>query len=257
MLTLITCASKGFCIEIVFYISLMEYLQLPLPDFNFSEHIKFEAQEFIETHFVEQRIVETTKHIRPDHSEHTKREISDKVYFYHNIEDRLIFISEILTHLSKLKSKEQTRIISMSSIGSMPQQVERNDLYYRIIESYQFYIYNICSKIGYNLDRNTFSPEEVHEQNLKIDDIIDTLNRIFLSQQLLYDEIQELKQDLQSLKSDYVLGKKRWYQRFAGIAANYVVGKSADEVWAAILPKIKEILFHSPHLKDELFKLIG
>jgi hypothetical protein len=74
-----------------------------------------------------------------------------------------------------------------------------------------------------------------------------------MGQTALGEEIQDLKTELGSLKSAYILGKKTWKQKATGIVVSFVGKKGTDVAWDAIKPHVKDFLInHSPEIIHKL-----
>lgn len=71
-------------------------------------------------------------------------------------------------------------------------------------------------------DNDKFTPKEESETHEKLNKIIDQLNKLGLGQEIIFNEIEELK-------SHFDLGKKNWYQLFKGKLIELVTEKAIDE----------------------------
>lgn len=79
------------------------------------------------------------------------------------------------------------------------------------------------------------------------------LDKLQVGQEVIFNEIDDLKSDFQSLKSDYVLGKKRWYQRLLGITVTHAGEKGLDSVLEQIKPLLKTFFTTTvPHIISNL-----
>lgn len=92
----------------------------------------------------------------------------------------------------------------------------------------------------------TFSDQEANTVYEKIEVILASLEKLETGHEIIFDSIDELKADFESLKSDIPLGKRRWYQRAFGIVVSYVAKKGADEVITALKPDLTELFKHAP-----------
>jgi hypothetical protein len=70
------------------------------------------------------------------------------------------------------------------------------------------------------------SPEEESKLTDVINQILNSLNRLEHGQEIIFNEIDDLK-------SNYDLGKKKWYKLFFGTVSSAVVDKIIDETVAA------------------------
>jgi len=64
----------------------------------------------------------------------------------------------------------------------------------------------------------------------------------------LLNDIVHYQQDYRDIMNSFGLGKKPFFQRFAGVAGSYVGEKGADQAFDALLLILKEIFNKSYHL---------
>jgi hypothetical protein len=204
--------------------------ELPKSDFKFQHVIKLKAEKFIVSSLNQRSIQSVSKGLKGTVHQ-MYREIDEAVCEFRIYTQRLLFFGEILNHLVKIK-EDGTDAFSPTH--------EKD--YKETITLIQFYIYNLCEDYGFKIDTDAFDAIEAVNVQLKIEDIISVLTKLQAGQEVLYNEIQQIKDDFESLKADTPFGKKRWYQRLAGIVASYVGTKGADEILDVIKPYLKEIL---------------
>ncbi len=112
----------------------------------------------------------------------------------------------------------------------------------KIFEAMIFFAVRELEKLGIKeLEQNAFSKEEVNILNKKIDIILSKLKEVQIGQEIVFDAIEEFKSDFSSFKSEYPLGKRKWYQRASGAIFSYIGTKGADEIFEIIKPDIKEL----------------
>lgn len=70
------------------------------------------------------------------------------------------------------------------------------------------------------------------------------IDKIAAGQQVIFDFIDSFKTDLTELKSEFILGKKHWYQRFSGIVTSYLGNKGADALYDLIKPDLIKIIHY-------------
>lgn len=144
-----------------------------------------------------------------------------------NRNDRVVFISEVLIHLDYLMNEDHEIMEDLDAI--------------ELIQDIQHYLVRELERMDVGVDRNAFGNEEIKELNIKIDKIINKLDMISGGQEVIFDRIEELKDDYADLLKSFGLGKKPFYQRFAGIAASYFGEKGADETFNLLRPLIKDV----------------
>lgn len=152
-----------------------------------------------------------------------------------NKNDRTIFISELLLHLEEVR---QTFISEFDS------EQRAMDLLNDIVH----YLFRELEKLKIGADRNAFSGQEIKELTSKINLIIKRIDTLRTGQEVIFDRIEELKEDYRDILNSFGLGKKPFLQRFAGIFASYVGEKGADEAFDALKPLIRDILNQSTKL---------
>ncbi|MDN3548892.1 hypothetical protein [Mucilaginibacter aquaedulcis] len=115
-------------------------------------------------------------------------------------------------------------------------------------ENQIFYAVRELEKLGIKgIDKRPFNQEEVNDLIRKINALLIKIDELTVGQEIIFDFITELKNDLGELRTDFPLGKKRWYQRFTGILGSYVANKGADAIFDALKPEIARIVQEQGH----------
>ena len=86
-----------------------------------------------------------------------------------------------------------------------PETCERNYHYLAII----YFLQQELQRLGIILNEDTFTIEESQIANQKIDELQLQLSKLELGQEIVFDNIEELKEL-------YYLGKRKWYQLLLG-----------------------------------------
>ncbi|MBP6090697.1 MAG: hypothetical protein KA521_05540 [Crocinitomicaceae bacterium] len=76
-----------------------------------------------------------------------------------------------------------------------------------------YFLQQELEEIGMNINSDHFTWEEKTQCNAQLDDLIETLTA---SNQILSEQLEILRIEIEELKNLYVLGKKNWKQQFAG-----------------------------------------
>lgn len=232
----------------------MATIEIPDPDFSFSDVIKRKAETFCRTYLSEGAIKSVAYGYRGN-IENILNSIESECYTVRNDTDRLILVSELIIHLNGIKQNYKSSRKSMSNVGPSHIITPKQDLdFENTINDILYFVYNLSSSSGYVFDKNAFNEDEIDNIYAKIDMIISSLERVKVGQEVIYEFIEELKSDFESLKSDIPLGKKRWYQRAAGIVFSYASSKGADEVFEVLKPHLTDLIKQSPGLIDKLLK---
>jgi hypothetical protein len=206
----------------------MEYIQIPLPDFSFSEVVKLKAAKIIHERLKGSNIT----HGYGRYTEETRSVIKSGFYELNSKEDQLTFIAELINHVFYIKSEyKNSKGIPDHVLISGQQRF--NDL--------QHFLYDLLHTItAVNFNEEIFSDEEVTGLNRKIDAILILLDKLQVGQEVIFNQVDELKSDLRSLKSDYIAGKKKWYQRLMGIVGTFAGEKGMEVILEQLKPLLKD-----------------
>jgi len=129
-------------------------------------------------------------------------------------------------------------------------------------DEFTHFLAGLLIKDGYNLDKNAFTYQESWEVQNKVDDILSALQKIQAGQEILSDEFETLKSQIEdefkSLKSNTVLGKKTFYQLALGKISSYAGDKVADSIFEAIKPQLFAFFATlAPHLLETLHRFLN
>ncbi len=198
----------------------MDYIKIPLPDFSFNDIAKAEAERVSSAYL---------------YGTLTRREVEDRIYSISRpISDfigqgeKLVYIGDILITLSQ--KLEEHKEVCRKPDGTCEAEMS--------IKKLQYAMYRELYELGYHVDQDGFTTEEITQTDGKLDQILEVLDGINSAQQEIQKSIEDTKDDFLSLKDDYILGKKRWYQRFKGIIVSKIGDKAFDEIWDIIKPLV-------------------
>ena len=219
--------------------------QIPAPDFSFEDIAKDKAKDIIRFYLNGNGLIQYVSGANNELSNN----IESEIYTLYNKTERLLCISELINYL----------IQDVIKLNSNPYNRYSDDdkiIYSKGINKLKYILYSLASTVAdYNFDTNAFTNDEVVDLNQKIDSILSVLEVIKMGQDVLGEEIEELKDELNSLKSAYVLGKKTWKQKATGIVVSFVSKKGSDAAWEAIKPYIKDFLVN--HSSEIIHKLLA
>ncbi|WP_345951319.1 hypothetical protein ABDD95_07775 [Mucilaginibacter sp. PAMB04274] len=178
---------------------------------------------------------------------------SDKTIFYaeaiNYFNERLDWLAGRLLPARTGGSEDEFSITGLEE-HSRQQDYQRCKLRY---EAQIFYAVRELEKAGVTqLGKDTFSVEQVKELSSKVDQVIAILDKLAAGQEIVFNSIEELRSDFGSLKAEFPLGKKRWYQRAAGIVVSYAGNKGADEIYEHLKPALKRLVDMSPAVLEKL-----
>lgn len=167
--------------------------------------------------------------------ENLKDSLDSKLYQFNRDRDKLDFL-KILRQKSVEEKDEHMKKCSgcgfekerLSGIFVIDQEIESIN---------RFYDYQPTPE-------DSFTPEEETDIHNKLNDIIEKLNKQGFGQEVIFNEIEELK-------NHFNLGKKNWFQLFRGKLIDLSVEKVLDET------VIKEIHHYVTENFDQVLKLVG
>ena len=145
--------------------------------------------------------------------ENLKSTLDTKLFQFNRDRDKLDFL-KILREKS-VKDRDE----HMKNCSGCGYEKERNSGIFVIDQE----IDSINEYFTYDSKKeDQFSPEEESEVHNKLNDIIDRLNKQGLGQEIIFNEIEELKYH-------FNLGKKNWFQLFKGKLVDLSLEKVLDE----------------------------
>ena len=151
--------------------------------------------------------------------EKLKSQLTIKLYDFNRDRDKLDFLkilrqgtnSQKENHLKKCQ-KENCDFMEDRAVGifAIDQEIEQINKYY-IFEA---------------KSNDSFTSEDESELHEKLNDIIDKLNKQSFGQEIIFEEIE-------SLKNHFNLGKKTWFQLLKGNLIDLTIEKVLDETIVA------------------------
>lgn len=167
--------------------------------------------------------------------ENLKDILESKLFQFKRDRDKLDFLK-----ILREKSFEE-KLEHMKNCSGCDFEKERNCGIFVIdqeIESINEY-YSYITK-----SEDEFSPKEESEVHNKLNDILEKLNKQGLGQEIIFNEIEELKYH-------FNLGKKNWFQLFKGKLIDLSIEKVLDET------VIKELYNYVAENFDQAIKLLN
>lgn len=153
-----------------------------------------------------------------------------------NKSEKLIYISEILIKPEKLHIIF-SGVVSQFNQGNPLFRYPNKDTCLHI-NDLQYHLYKELKLLGYNVDTNTFTSEEVSNLTEKMNLVIGKLNKLEAGQEVVFDRFDELILDFRDILGSMPQGKKPFFQRVAGVMVSYAGTKGADVIFDAIKPDI-------------------
>lgn len=218
----------------------MEFIQIPAPDFNFETIIKQKVslltKNYITLNNISNPYISTPTVIR-DEIQKVLWELPEKKQI-------AFFINELIIHVNLLKKKyddDKEKYLPKNK-AQLPKAIEQHNESLQEFDSLLFHLYNLLTQNGFTIDKDVFTFEEAFDINIKLNEIISTLEILKMGHEALGAEIQDVKDQLNSLNNSTPLGKKSFYQRATGIAVHFATDKTLEIIWEPIKPHFTELL---------------
>lgn len=208
--------------------------ELPVDETTFAEVVKRKTQ-VLKDNLLHEYSIEEYAVNEPDDVECFWKELKTHLKPITNKIDRSIFISELLIYLG-----EKRDIVVL--------EYNDNLLMHQLLDDLCHFFYRELEKLNVGLDRNAFTITEVKSITAKVNQIIKSLDKLTIGQEIIFNRIDELKQDYKDVLNSFGLGKKPFYQRFSGILVSYIGEKGADEVYDRLKPLLREIVNNAAKL---------
>lgn len=146
--------------------------------------------------------------------------------------DRAVFLSELLVYLGEKRAVIQA-------------EYENDEKTNILLDDVTHFLIRELEKLKIGIDKNAFTLDEIKAIKAHVNTIIKKLEKLAVGQEVIFNRIDELKDDYKDILNSFGLGKKPFYQRFAGIVATYAGEKGMDEVLTYLKPLLKEVLLQS------------
>ncbi len=106
-----------------------------------------------------------------------------------------------------------------------------------------FFINQMLEEYGIGINnKEVFTSEERYENNRKLDDLLQEIEKLRMGQEIIYDD---LIKEIEELKNLYFIGKKNWYQNLAGKSLEMVASGVVSETVSKKLISIAGITFNN------------
>jgi hypothetical protein len=159
-------------------------------------------------------------------------------YIEHGIVDENELIDKVRSELYKIKSEKD-------KLGLLTIILEANELEYqdhlkgcanpktcgtnKQHQRVAYFLQQELEELGININADHFTWEEKTQCNAQLDNLIETLTA---SNQILSEQLEILRIEIEELKNLYVLGKKNWKQQFAGKVSEMLFSGVISELTA-------------------------
>jgi hypothetical protein len=208
----------------------MEYIQIPIPDFSFSEIAKRKALDIAQQNFY----VNSFNNPYVGTNERIENDIQQE-FLSLKTKERFVFVAELINKLLDVKIKHRTEFENWQSKNRLAVNAKSNfESTQGTIAELQYFLYSLLDDCGYDLNRDTFTENEAEVFDSKIDEILESVKIMKMGQEALGEELQDLKDELESIKSEKILGKKITLQRLKGVTFEYLLDKLKDESYDVI-----------------------
>jgi hypothetical protein len=105
-----------------------------------------------------------------------------------------------------------------------------------------YFLQQELEELGININADHFTWEEKSQCNAQLDDLIETLTA---SNQMLSEQLEILRIEIEELKNLYVLGKKNWKQLLLGKTGEMVSSGIVSEAVSKPLFELAKSIFKS------------
>jgi hypothetical protein len=156
-------------------------------------------------------------------------------YIEHGIGDDNKLISKVRDELYEIKSETD-------KLGFLTKILEANETEYqehlkdctniktcgtnKKHQRIAYYLQQELADVGFEIPNDSFTSQERDEMNEKLDSLIEA---IIENDKLVQNQIDQLKQEIEELKSLYIIGKKNWKQLLLGKTGEMVVSGVVSE----------------------------
>ena len=166
--------------------------------------IKQHAQEFV-------RFTELD-----DHEEFISS-VRSKIYDYKRVAYKIEFLQHLLT-LIKLEYDKHLKVCTYRGEGNCPKNYE--------LESVMFFLNEEILDLNGEIDESDFNLSQKANLSNAINEILSSLNRIEVGQQITYDDLSE---EIIQMKEYFYLPKKTWVELFTGKLTEMVAAGIVSE----------------------------
>jgi len=204
-----------------------QYTSIPLPNFKFSEVVARKVKAFFDS-----EIDITYIQIEGD-----TNSIYNHLLVLNNDQDRIQFVGYLINEVIESVIKHK---VSCKNLDC-PVELDSQELLY--------FLYGKLDEYGIQTNPESFTTDEIRNNNNILNQISYKLDELKAGDNVIYDEIEALKTEIESLKGLYPLGKEKWGQLFKGIIIENLSNKGIDKILAVISP-------YFINLFNESFKLL-
>lgn len=180
-------------------------------------YIKKRADKFVQLHFY------------PRLSEH--KNVIDKakneIYGIDDDLDKVFFLRVVLE--ANAKAYKEHLLVCTEEIGCA---INYNH------ESVTYFLTQELNRLGIRTNNDQFTSEEKIDTESKLDQILRDMQELKYGHQIIYED---LKEEIESLKELFILGKKTWFQLLVGKTTEMTVsGIISETASKAIVSALKE-----------------
>jgi arginyl-tRNA synthetase len=144
------------------------------------------------------------------------RKVQSELNLKYSEEDKL----GLLTIILEANEKEFQRHLKDECTN--PKECRDNKQHQRVT----YFLQRELQELGVNINADHFTWEEKSQYNAQLDNLIETLTA---SNQLLSEQLEILRTEIEELKNLYVLGKKNWKQILLGKTGEMVASGIVSE----------------------------
>ncbi len=147
-----------------------------------------------------------------------QNQLSEKLYSFKTDKNKLYFLTVLRKEFFDKKNEHEKDCTMENCSESQQLNTGLFVLDEQLEELNRYYSPEIKTE-------DNFSNEDKANLHTKLNEILDRFEKMNFGQQVIHEEIEELRGDIDTLKQHFDLGKKSWFQlafvKFAGISAAY------------------------------------
>lgn len=201
-----------------------QYTTIPLPNFKFSEVVERKAKAFFDSQ------IDITW-IQID--ENTTN-IYSQLLILNNDQDRIQFLTSLISKVVEGVTKHTESCKNPETCFVEPNSQEL-----------LYFLYGKLDDYGIHTNPESFTTDEIKNNNKILNEMSYKLDELKAGDNVIYDEIEALKTEIESLKGFYPLGKEKWGHLFKGIVIENLSNKGIDQILAAISPYLIKLFNES------------
>lgn len=200
----------------------MGHITIPVPDFQFSDKIRERAKLFMDRQFSFKSFASFIYNGKGG-VHNSMEKLKQEVLAFKNKSHQVVYIAYCFNYLLRTKEKLSNDQYLETSQVFLNIHVPKTKLLREmpgLIDEARFELYLFLDVIGYDIDPDHFSENEIKDIHSKINTIIDKLDELKFGQGIIAEDIEEIIEDLRRSKPDVLFGKKKFSRYMKGMSVD-------------------------------------